>query len=355
MSNEDEPTTNEDREGHQEQAPKIFAMRSGAGQMPRGRRHFLKAAASVSLTTGTLAACVSDTVPPIGVAAPTNTSVPPTSAAPTNTNAPPTRAPTAAPTNTSVPPTSTPTPTATTIPASPPSSSPPLLPRNQAEVKDINSNLRSGPGTTFGSQAVLPPRTRVYVLGRNNDGSWLEVRTPTATKQPQVTLYAESQSDRQVATIAKDVDLTVLRRNTEGDWLQVRTPTQVQSERAQLHASPNSTHAAMATVAQGATLAVLAQNDDGTWVEVMVHTGETGWVRSSDVTGDTGWVPASQVTGKTGWVYAPNVDIGFDTTIDALPVVVDVPRPPTVRPKPTEPPPSNPGSPGGTRHYWYPN
>ena len=43
-------------------------------------------------------------------------------------------------------------------------------------------NVRSGPGVSYGSVAVVYQGTQVTLIGRNADGSWVKVRTPSGTE-----------------------------------------------------------------------------------------------------------------------------------------------------------------------------
>lgn len=75
-------------------------------------------------------------------------------------------------------PTMTFTPSETTIPPTPsdtppPSATPPIL----GSVVSLQSiNVREGPGVGFAAIEALRPATRVEILGRNNDGTWLNIR-----------------------------------------------------------------------------------------------------------------------------------------------------------------------------------
>ncbi|MBI1260051.1 MAG: SH3 domain-containing protein [Chloroflexi bacterium] len=75
-------------------------------------------------------------------------------------------------------PTLTFTPSETTIPPTPsdsptPSATPPIL----GSVVSLQSiNMRSGPGVGFSALSALRPATKVQILGRNNDGTWLNIR-----------------------------------------------------------------------------------------------------------------------------------------------------------------------------------
>jgi uncharacterized protein YgiM (DUF1202 family) len=111
------------------------------------------------------------------LAPPTNTP------APTETDAPeasPTTAPTeiVAPTATSVPsatpvPSSTPPPTATSVPSA--------TPVTEVVARIISSetiNVRSGPNTTFAPVGTANPGDEFPVIGRNSDGTWIQIDYP---------------------------------------------------------------------------------------------------------------------------------------------------------------------------------
>ncbi len=75
-------------------------------------------------------------------------------------------------------PTATFTASSTVIPPTPsdtptPSATPPIL----GSVNSLQSiNVREGPGTNFSAIVALRPATKVEILGRNNDGTWLNIR-----------------------------------------------------------------------------------------------------------------------------------------------------------------------------------
>lgn len=69
------------------------------------------------------------------------------------------------PSETTIPPTPSNTPTMTVTP--------PIL----GSVNSLQSiNVREGPGVSFAAIVALRPATRVEILGRNNDGTWLNIR-----------------------------------------------------------------------------------------------------------------------------------------------------------------------------------
>jgi hypothetical protein len=110
--------------------------------------------------------------------------------------------PTFTPSETTIPPTPSDTPT--------PTPTPPIL----GSVNSLQSiNVREGPGVNFAALVALRPATRIEVLGRNNDGQWLNIRMedgsegwvlanlirlqptstpfPSATPSPDLTAIAE--------------------------------------------------------------------------------------------------------------------------------------------------------------------
>jgi hypothetical protein len=102
--------------------------------------------------------------PPTATLAPNLSSTPRFTATPIPSRTP-LPSPTLTPSETTVPPTpsDTPEPTAT----------PPIL----GSVNSLQSiNVREGPGTNFSAIVALPPASRVEILGRNNDGAWLNIR-----------------------------------------------------------------------------------------------------------------------------------------------------------------------------------
>jgi uncharacterized protein YgiM (DUF1202 family) len=111
-------------------------------------------------------------VPPTSTPVPTDTDVPAPSATPAPTE-------TAVPTNTLPPPTSTPVPSNTPRPT--PLPVPSATPRTQVIARVIASetiNVRSGPNTTFSPVGTANPGDEFVVIGRNSDGSWIQIDYP---------------------------------------------------------------------------------------------------------------------------------------------------------------------------------
>jgi len=94
-------------------------------------------------------------------------------ALPTDTPVP-TDTPTPFPTNTPAPPTATSVPTDTPMPPTP-------TPAREGTVTTAVMWVRGGPSVNFKAVARLAENDRVTILGRNADGTWLQLETPDGT------------------------------------------------------------------------------------------------------------------------------------------------------------------------------
>jgi uncharacterized protein YgiM (DUF1202 family) len=101
---------------------------------------------------------------------PTETPVPTNTPGPTNTSVPPTA--------TRIEPTNTPFVTNTPAPTNTPITTPTTIPTiiTARVIADTRINVRSGPGTTFQPVSAVDPGTEFVVIGRNGDGSWIQVQ-----------------------------------------------------------------------------------------------------------------------------------------------------------------------------------
>ncbi|MBK8023583.1 MAG: SH3 domain-containing protein [Chloroflexi bacterium] len=114
-------------------------------------------------------------------------------------------------------PTATFTPSDTVIPPTPtetftPSPTPPIL----GSINSLQSiNVRSGPGVNFEAITVLRPATRVEVLGRNNDGVWLNIRLEDGTEGwVSATLVRIQPTATPFPSLTPSPDLTLMAQGT---------------------------------------------------------------------------------------------------------------------------------------------
>ena len=98
----------------------------------------------------------------------------------------PTPAPTPTPTDTPEPPTATPIPTDTPLPPSP-------TPAREGTVTTAVMWVRSGPSASFRAVAKLAESDKVTILGRNEDGTWLQLETMDGTVGWSETKYLATQ------------------------------------------------------------------------------------------------------------------------------------------------------------------
>ncbi len=89
----------------------------------------------------------------------------------------PTPKPTAVPSPTPLPPTRTPVPPTPVPPTPVPPTATPVPPI--ATTKQL-VNVRQGPGTNFTIAGQMPANTKAVVLGKNEDGKWLQIAYPDA-------------------------------------------------------------------------------------------------------------------------------------------------------------------------------
>lgn len=95
----------------------------------------------------------------------------------------PTATPTAKPTVAATPttaPTLPPPPTATLVPPSPTPIPPTATPVPPKATTKQEVNLRQGPGTSFTVAGKMPNNTSAIILGKNEDGKWLQIAFPDA-------------------------------------------------------------------------------------------------------------------------------------------------------------------------------
>src|SRR3990172_2734377 len=137
-----------------EEEPQILAVSDEANEVKFTRRDFLELAAATSAALALTGCSTPDAKAPTEApTVPRSTVASPSAKVPTATK---TKAPTA---------TKTKAPTLTPIP------------RQEAVVQPSSINMRSGPGTQYGIVKILKKGDVLEVLGRNQKGTWLQVRT----------------------------------------------------------------------------------------------------------------------------------------------------------------------------------
>ena len=170
----------------------------------------------------------------------------------------------------------------------------------------VNTNFRSGPGTSHGVIRTLPRNSRVTILGENLN--WTRVRVGSEVGFVSTQLIGENIFEAQISggvnfrrgpgtshgvirMLPRGTNVTVLRQN--GNWSRVRVNGQtgyVSSRfltwtaitgnltvNANFRTGPGTSHSRIRVAARGSHAVVLDRR--GSWTQVRIG-NETGWVSS---------------------------------------------------------------------------
>jgi uncharacterized protein YgiM (DUF1202 family) len=178
-------------------------------------------------------------------------------------------------------------------------------------------NLRTEPNTASSVIAQVQAGEMLAVLGSSTDGAWLHVRRQTGETG---WMFAELLG-RNLGAINARYFLTPLPPQRLGEM--GRTARVLGSGSLVVRSGPDALFAPLGTLAGGSTVTLLTRSPYSPWVKVDVGGGVTGWVAL----------------------------VGLETQafIDALPVEINVPMPPTITPLPGSfgnafPDPNRPGN-----------
>ncbi|MCA9942070.1 MAG: SH3 domain-containing protein [Ardenticatenaceae bacterium] len=185
----------------------------------------------------------------------------------TPTTTTPTATTTAVPTGTSTPtstPTTTPAPTATAVPVT----------GAAATVVTGALNVRSGPGISYGSVAVVNQGTVVSLLGRNSNSSWAKIRLANGTEG-----WVNASSTYITPNVAIS-SLPVLTATAPG----VTASALVATGALNVRSGPGVTYSVLTVASQGQTVALLGRNANSSWAKIRAANGTEGWVNASLIT-----------------------------------------------------------------------
>ena len=103
--------------------------------------------------------------------------------------------------------TATPSPTAT--PEVPPTATPVPTPTTPFVVADGAVNVRSGPGTSFGTVGQLAAGERAPILGKNENGSWWQIELPNGSPAWVIAELVGTAGPADQVAVAKDIPQAV--------------------------------------------------------------------------------------------------------------------------------------------------
>lgn len=212
--------------------------------------------------TITLTPTATDTATPEPSGTPVPSETPLPSETPTQT-----LTPSITPTERSLPPTWTPGPAFTPTP--------PETVAVARVISNSNVNIRSGPGTTFAPVGAAAPGATYAVLGRNEDGSWVQIDYPDLEADEQawiadflIEITVEEVGAEDEAALSPQSARLLLRigigPGAGGNFLQVGTPEA--TEEATAEATAESTAEATAEASESSSVPeATASNDEARW------------------------------------------------------------------------------------------
>ena len=159
---------------------------------------------------------------------------------------------------------------------------------NSAAVNSINANVRSGSAPNYSVIAVVSLGQRVGVLGRNNDSSWLKIRTPDGTEGWIYTALLDVQLDIPSLPFLRSPQLT-----TSHDFVATASV-----DGLRLRAGPGADYDVVTTVPQGGLLGLTGRNSDSSWIRVRLG-NSSGWVASYLIQPSTPYSALEVVSGGT--------------------------------------------------------
>lgn len=155
----------------------------------------------------------------------------------------------------------------------PPPTPPPVpeqpIARPVAVVNTGALNVRTGPGPTYPSVAVVTSGTQLSLLGRNAAATWAKVQTPTGV-QGWVNVYY-------VQTSVAVVTLPIVTETPPdpGQALGV-----VNTGAVNVRSGPGAQYNPIAVLQSGSTVGLIGRNADSSWVKVRLSNAVEGWIRA---------------------------------------------------------------------------
>jgi uncharacterized protein YraI len=142
-------------------------------------------------------------------------------------------------------------------------------------------NVRTGPGFGFASLGVLSGGTVVPIIGRNQDGSWLQVRTPLGDGWVNI-----------IYVVTKDYFGSAPVTESQAAGAKTAATFVVLTGTVNVRSGPNVAFPSLFTVNAGMKLNILGQSHDRFWWFVEAPAGK-GWINKQlgQAIGSVGTVP----------------------------------------------------------------
>lgn len=138
------------------------------------------------------------------------------------------------------------------------------------------ANLRSGPGPSYGLVVKIDQGQAMSLVGRNADGSWVQVRLP-------------GNQDGWVPAASIEANVTILSLPVTASSAGAPTPTEPSAQAsayvsykwAYVRSGPGGNYSLIARLNQGEGLTLLGRTADSTWVQVYLAGGQQGWAAAA--------------------------------------------------------------------------
>ena len=134
-------------------------------------------------------------------------------------------------------------------------------------------NIRSGPGPTYPSVAVVTSGQHLLLIGRNASATWALVQLPNGI-QGWVNVYY-------VQTSVPVVNLPVVDAAPPDASQAVGV---VNTGAVNVRSGPGAQYNSVAVLSAGTTVTLIGRNADATWTKVRLSNGVEGWINSSYLT-----------------------------------------------------------------------
>jgi len=156
-------------------------------------------------------------------------------------------------------------------------------------------NVRSGPGTTFNVIGSLANGAQVQVVGKNEDGGWLQIKTATLTGEAWVfapAVVIDNGSPAVVSSTTQAITVTEAAKNQAQPANPTAAPAAAtdsakatavtQPAKMNVRGGPGTNYNIVTSLAAGTALEILALNPAGDWYQVQVPgLNDPAWVLAS--------------------------------------------------------------------------
>jgi len=157
-------------------------------------------------------------------------------------------------------------------------------------------NVRSGPGNAFNLVTRIEQGETISLLGRNADGSWVQVRLPGSQLGWVPAPYIEANIPiASLPIVSGEGGLTPPELGNELAAYVIRRS-------ANMHSGPGLNYSLIKSLERDQVMDLLGRNPDGSWVQMRLPDGQQGWVSAISIEAS---VPISNLPVTSNLVVTP--------------------------------------------------